>query len=287
MAPRNPTEERIAGIWSDLLRVERVGVEDNFFEIGGHSLSAARVASRIRKRFGVDVPLRLLFEARTVAALAGRINELCAHAKAPEPALEAAAAGAGAAGAPLSFAQERLWFLDRLQPDSSPYNQSAALRLTGELHVQALLRTFTEIVRRHAPLRTAFVEIDGEPRQVAAAPAPVPVPVIDLTGIPDDVRDLEAARRITREAERPFDLLCGPLLRLHLLRHGQDDHVLIVNVHHIASDGWSIGILIHETTVLYEAFVLGMPSPLPELAVQYADFALWQRSWLSGERAGA
>jgi amino acid adenylation domain-containing protein len=280
VAPRTPLEARLADMWQELLSVERVGVEDHFFRLGGHSLMATRLVSRLRETFGVELPLREVFEAPTLAGLAARIEV----ADPVEERLEAPVP-AGAMEAPLSFAQERLWFLDRLQPGSAAYNIPAVLRLTGDLDVEALRRSFDEIVRRHGPLRTTFADVHGEPRQRVSPPASaglVPLPVIDLSSLSEPLRAQETARRTAEEVGRPFDLAQGPLLRLHLLRLGRREHTLVVNVHHIASDGWSMGILVRETTVLYEAFLQGLPSPLPELPLQYADFAAWQRSWLTG-----
>ncbi|MFP5285805.1 MAG: amino acid adenylation domain-containing protein, partial [Thermoanaerobaculia bacterium] len=280
VAPRTPLEARLADIWQELLSVERVGVEDHFFRLGGHSLMATRLVSRLREAFGVELPLREVFEAPTLAGLAARIeiaDPVQERLEEPIP--------SGAEEAPLSFAQERLWFLDRLQPGSAAYNIPAVLRLTGDLDVEALRRSFDEIVRRHGPLRTTFADVHGEPRQRVSPPISagmVPLPVIDLSALPQALRAREMARRTAEEVGRPFDLARGPLLRLHLLRLGRREHTLVVNVHHIASDGWSMGILVGETTVLYEAFLQGLPSPLPELPLQYADFAAWQRSWLTG-----
>ncbi|HEX7181318.1 MAG TPA: amino acid adenylation domain-containing protein, partial [Thermoanaerobaculia bacterium] len=280
-APRTAAEIRLAEIWAELLGIEAPGREESFFELGGHSLLATRLLSRVRETFRIELPLRAVFEAPTVAGLAERIDALGTAGPLEEPPL----LPTGATEAPLSFAQERLWFLDRLQPDSTAYNLPTVLRLTGDLDIGALRRSFTEIVRRHAALRTTFVEIDGEPRQVIAPPGPVSLPVIDLSGLPAQGSDQlhpEAGRLTAQEADHPFDLARGPLLRLHLLRHGHRRHTLIVNVHHVVSDGWSAGVLVQETTSLYDAFVQGLPSPLPELPVQYVDFAIWQRRWLSG-----
>ncbi|HEX7186070.1 MAG TPA: amino acid adenylation domain-containing protein, partial [Thermoanaerobaculia bacterium] len=259
VAPRTPTEQGLARIWSSLLRVEQIGIHDDFFALGGHSLIATRVTSQIKSLLGVDIALRALFETPTVAALAERIDTLSASGPSAEPRL----LPTGKTEAPLSFAQERLWFLDRLQPDSAFYNIPTVLRLTGSLDVEALRRSFTELVRRHGALRTTFAADGGEPRQVVAPPSPVPLPVVDLSGLPALHREQESARQVALEAGRPFDLTRGPVLRLHLLRQERRDHVLIANVHHIASDGWSMGVLVRETTALYEAFVQGLPSPLP------------------------
>lgn len=175
---------------------------------------------------------------------------------------------------PLSFAQERLWFLDQLEPGSAAYSDPTALRLRGTLDVASLERALSEIVRRHEVLRTTFTTIDGEPRQIVAEPRPLSLPVLD--GI-DLQHTLEA------EAQRPFDLQRGPLLRARLLRITPQEHVLLLTLHHIVSDGWSTGILVRELESLYGAFTAGEPSPLAELAIQYADYAIWQRDWLQGD----
>ncbi|HJX28669.1 MAG TPA: condensation domain-containing protein, partial [Thermoanaerobaculia bacterium] len=282
-APRTLQEEILAGLWAQLLGLPSVGVFDDFFELGGHSLLGARLISRVREAFGVELPLRALFEVPTVAGLAGRIAAEGAAGLLEQLPLLAT----GATEAPLSFSQERLWFLDRLEPGSSLYNIPMVLRLTGDLDVEVLRRSFTEIVRRHGALRTTFLESGGAARQVVAPAAEVPLPVIDLSGLPaqgSGLQDREAARQIARDAHSPFDLSRGPLLRLHLFRHGRQDHTLIANVHHIVSDGWSMGVLVDEASALYEAFFQGLPSPLPELPVQFTDFALWQRAQLAGPR---
>jgi amino acid adenylation domain-containing protein len=281
-APRTSTEERLAAIWAGLLGVEHVGENDSFFDLGGHSLMGTRVVSRVREAFGVELPLNALFEAPTVAAFAARIDAARFEAGSPEVVVEEAPLLPGVIEAPLSFAQERLWFLDRLQPGSSAYNITAVLRLTGRLDVRALRRSFDEIVRRHGPLRTTFTEVQGEPRQRVSPATPISLPVVDLSGLPERRRKEETDRRTAAEVARPFDLIRGPLLRIHLLRQGPGNHTLVVVVHHIVSDGWSMGVLVQETTVLYESFLSGLPSPLPELPIQYAEFAAWQRDWLTG-----
>jgi acyl carrier protein len=273
-------EARLAKIWAKLLGISPPGRDESFFELGGHSLLATRLLSRLRQTFGVDLPLRAVFEAPTVSGLAALIDV----AQASETAEELPLVRAGVTTAPLSFAQERLWFLDRLQPGSPLYNLPAVLRLTGALATGALQQSFTEIVRRHSVLRTTFIEEDDETLQSISPAGIVPLPVVDLAGLPAESRDREAERLIAREAGGAFDLARGPLLRLLLLRHdsGRCDHTLVVNVHHIVSDGWSLGVLVQESTVLYQAFAQGLPSPLSELPVQYADFSSWQRRRLSG-----
>ncbi|MBW4493512.1 MAG: amino acid adenylation domain-containing protein [Oscillatoria princeps RMCB-10] len=183
---------------------------------------------------------------------------------------------------PLSFAQQRLWFLDKLEPGSPVYNLPTAIRLQGALNTEALTRSINEIVRRHEALRTVFAAADGEPFQEIAPTLTVQLPVVDLQHFPPEQRQVEAQRLALEEAHRPFDLAQGPLLRAALLRESEEEHLLVLTLHHIVSDAWSLDVLFRELAALYEAFCLGKPSPLPELPVQYADFAVWQRQWLAG-----
>ncbi len=280
-APRDPAEEMLAAIWSEVLGVRRVGIHDDFFELGGHSLLATQVMSRLREAFNVELPLRRLFEGPTVAELAHAVEAaLAAGAPAPDGPIPRAPQGAPL---PLSFAQERLWFLDRLQPGETVYNLPLVLRLEGDLDVPALAAAIGEIVRRHAVLRTVFVEGGGDPVQRVMPAASRGLEMVDLAGLPAAARERETARLAAEEAARPFDLARGPLLRTALLRLGEGRHALVVNQHHIVSDGWSAGVLVREVGDLYAAARDGRPSPLPELPIQYADFALWQRGWLAGE----
>jgi amino acid adenylation domain-containing protein len=279
--PRNELECEIAALWREVLRVEQVGVEDNFFELGGHSLLATQVVSRLRAAFGIELPLRRLFESPTVSALAAAVET-------------ARSEGAIAAGPsirrqrrhremPLSFAQERLWFLDQLEPGSTAYNIPAAVRLVGRLAVSVLAASLGEIVRRHEVLRTTFAVGAAGPVQVVAPPPPVIVPEVDLTGLGQRLRDEEAQRLTIEETRRPFDLSRGPLLRVKLLSLGSEEHLVLLTQHHIVSDAWSTGVFTRELGALYSAFAESQPSPLPGLAIQYADYASWQREWLRGE----
>ncbi len=280
VAPRTAAEEVVAGIWAETLRLERVGVAESFFELGGHSLLATRVASRIREVFGVELPLRALFESPTVAALAARV---VAPRRAGIPVLPPVAPTARTGTLPLSFAQERLWFIDRMQPGSATYNLPVALRLRGPLHARTLERALGEIVRRHEALRTVFGEVDGSPVQRVAPFAGFALPAADLSGLGAGAREAEAGRRISEEAVRPFDLAAGPLFRAALLRLGGEEHALLLCMHHVVSDGWSLGVLFRELSTLYAAYRERRESPLPELAVQYVDYAAWQRRHLRGE----
>jgi hypothetical protein len=183
----------------------------------------------------------------------------------------------------LSFAQQRLWFLDQLEPRGSAYILPGVLRLTGSLNIAALEQSFTEVVRRHETLRTSFAVIDGTPVQIISESWSMSLPLLDLSDLPESEREVEATRLTREEAQRPFDLSSGPLLRVMLLKLSSEEHLLLFTMHHIISDGWSTGVLIREVTALYEAFSRGEPSPLEELMIQYADYAVWQREWLRGE----
>ena len=282
--PRTPVEERLAAIWGALLAREAVGVEDNFFDLGGHSLLATQVISRVRESFGVDLPLRLLFEGPTVEALAAAVE--AARQGGSEPAPPPLVPVPRGGDLPLSFAQQRLWFLERFQPGTPTYNMPSAVRFRGALDAGVLQRCLREVVRRHESLRTTFAVGGAGPVQISAPERSIGMPVIDLGALPEARREGEVRRLAVEESLRPFDLGAGPLIRATLLRAGADDHVALLTMHHIVSDGWSMGVLIREIGALYAAFLAGAPSPLPELPelpVQYADFAVWQRGWMRGE----
>jgi amino acid adenylation domain-containing protein len=272
--PAGPAEELIAGIWSQVLGVDRVGALDDFLELGGHSLLATQVVSRMRAVFGVEIPLAAVFDRPTVRALAALVGEegdtgappiVPMHRNGPLP---------------LSFAQQRLWFLDQLDPASLEYVVPVRLRFGGELDFAALGGALNVLVARHEVLRTRLVATDGEAGQVIDLPAPVPLPVVDVSDAIDPWAVAQAVLTAGRGA--PFDLAAGPLLRACLIRVRTGDHILALTLHHIVFDEWSARILRRELTALYEALRAGEPDPLPPLPVQYRDFAIWQRSWLSG-----
>ncbi|HEV7517839.1 MAG TPA: condensation domain-containing protein, partial [Thermoanaerobaculia bacterium] len=287
--PESGLAERVAALFEGLLGVAGVGPHDDFFALGGHSLLGTRLLSRLRDDWGVELGLEALFAASTPAGLAREI-EAARRAPLAAPAIAPSIVAAPRTGSdlPLSFAQERLWFLDRLQPGSAAYNLPTALRLRGRLDVPALARTLTEIVGRHEVLRTTFVEIDGRASQRIApggSQAPAIVDLALLPGLPGEPeREAEALRLVGALARIPFNLEVGPLLRTWLLRLAEEDHLLVVSMHHIVTDGWSLGVLVGEVTTLYAAFAVGRPSPLAALPLQYADYAQWQRRWLTGDR---
>jgi amino acid adenylation domain-containing protein len=290
-ASRTPVEELLIGIWEELLGVAGLGGDDDFFAHGGHSLLAVQLVSRVRDVLGVELPLRQLFATPTPAALApwlaaagvGRAGAAgVTGGRGPVAAPPPLAALPRAGDPPLSFAQQRIWLIDRLMAGSPFYNQAAAIELAGALQPGVLARTFHEIARRHEVLRTTFQVRGEQPVQVVGPPA-APCRWIDLAALPAAAREAEIQRLALDEARRPFDLAGGPLLRLVLLRLGEMRHVLLLTLHHIVSDGWSIGVLVREVAALYPALAAGRPSPLPEPRLQYADYALWQRRWLEGE----
>jgi len=279
-APSGPVEELTASLMAEVLGRERVGAVDDFFELGGHSLLATRLVSRLRQAFGVDLALPELFAAPTVEALARRIEAARGTGDAPLPPLEPVPRDRPL---PLSFAQQRLWLLDRVAPARSAYNLPVALRLAGPLSVPALAGAAAALVRRHESLRTRFDDRDGEPFQIVDPPAPPPLPRVDLEALPSARRGAVAARLMDAESQRPFDLAGGRLLRLLLLRLSPEEHRLLVTQHHVVTDGGSMGILVRELATLYRDALAGAPSSLPELPLQYPDFAAWQRRAFAGD----
>jgi len=279
VAPRTAVEATLADIWIELLKLGRLSVHDNFFEVGGHSLLAMQLISRIRDALAVELPLRTLFDAPTVAGLAAAVEATKPIAGQPVPALTRLRRDRWL---PLSFAQERLWLFDQLQPRSTAYNIPGAIRLKGPLAVGAMQRTFEEIVRRHEPLRTTFGTVDGQIGQRIEPPRPLPLQVVDLTGLSRQEREALVDTLVHAEAGDPFDLTRAPLMRARLLQLDAEEHVLLFTVHHIASDAWSSAVFAREAAALYAAFAHGRPSPLADLPVHYADYAVWQRSWLDG-----
>jgi amino acid adenylation domain-containing protein len=278
VAPRTPTEEALSTIFAEVLRLERVGVHENFFDLGGHSLLATQMVSRVRNALGVELPLRTVFEAPTVAELAARVS---AGGEALAPPLEARARIKDEI-LPLSYAQERIWFLEQLAGPSAAYNLPGAIRLQGALDIDALRQSLAEVMRRHESLRTTFENVGGAPRAAVHDSISMPMATFNLEATPADLRERAVADAALEEALRPFDLQRGPLLRAKLLRLRPKEHVLLFTMHHIVSDGWSLGVLVAEVGALYSAYADKRSSPLDELPLQYADYVAWQRNWLEG-----
>ncbi|MCP4659291.1 MAG: amino acid adenylation domain-containing protein, partial [bacterium] len=285
VAPRTPTEELLAGLWSELLERERVGANDHFFELGGHSLLATQLVSRVRDVLGVELPLPGVFQEPTLAALAAYTDRVRGGARRPVPPIEPLPPETPP---PLSFAQQRLWFVDQFEPGGPMYNMPSAVRVSGRLDAAVLARTLNEIVRRHQALRASFANAGGQPVQVIAPALEIELPLVDLRALAPEAREAEARRLTTAEGRRSFDLSRGPLLRATLVRRAAgtpagDEHLVLLTMHHIVSDAWSMGVLIRELAAIYPAVAAGETSPLGELAIQYADFAAWQRQWLVDE----
>ncbi|PYV64568.1 MAG: non-ribosomal peptide synthetase, partial [Acidobacteria bacterium] len=278
--PRNSTEEQLAAIWAKVLRLEKVGAHDEFFALGGHSLLATQVVSRVRQSFGVELPLRALFEAPTVAQLAKRIEEIRSSGKEEIPDIKPVPRNGNL---PLSFAQQRLWFLNELEPDNPLYNVPIAIGMSGTLNMSALEQSLNEIVRRHEVLRTTFRTENNQPMQVIAPQFKLQVEVTDFSALPQTEQESAVKRMAIDGAKAIFDLETGPLFRAAVLRLNAGEHVLLLNMHHIISDGWSMWQFVRELGLLYSAFVEGKQSPLPELPIQYADYGVWQRQWMRDE----
>ncbi|HTK10968.1 MAG TPA: amino acid adenylation domain-containing protein, partial [Ktedonobacteraceae bacterium] len=277
----SPIEELLAGVWNQVLRHKQVGQHDNFFALGGHSLLATQLIGQVRKLLGVEVPLRAIFEVPTLAGFAQRVEEVLRQEG--RSAMPPLVVGERPEVLPLSHAQQRLWFLEQLEPESTTYLLPSALHIQGTLAVQVLEHSVSSLIARHESLRTTFAELDtGEPVQVIQPSGHVHLPVIDLQGLPQERREEEARRLASQEAQRPCDLVRGPLLRLAVVRLQRDEHILLITLHHIITDGWSTGIFVRELTSLYRAYQAGEPSPLTPLPLQYADYALWQRQGLQG-----
>jgi aspartate racemase len=281
VAPPSLIEETLAAIWRQVLQLDHVDHADNFFWLGGHSLLATRIISRIRETFRVELPVRSLFESPTLAELSQRIESaMRSGASMAAPPIKALPDDEQL---PLSYAQQRLWFLNQLMPDSNAYNLPAEMVIDAQINVTAFQQALTEVMRRHEALRTTFVLSGAQPLQHINPPAPFDLPLVDLRAL-STAEQRAVTERLQQESElRPFDLQAGPLVRAKLVRTDEQEYLFLLNMHHIVSDGWSMGVLLHEIETLYDSFTRGVPSPLPELEVQYADYARWQRDWLDGE----
>ncbi|KAK9759407.1 hypothetical protein K7432_017678 [Basidiobolus ranarum] len=274
-------QRTIRDIFVEVLGFEQVSIHDNFFDLGGHSLSATKVISRIRVVLNQEVPLIILFEAPTAVTLSSKIEAMTSEFGGNSTVVPRIMRVVDRVHMPLSFAQERLWFMNELIPNSPFYNIPLALRLVGQLNVNILKQCIVDIVARHEALRTSFVLSGNEPIQFIESIEKFPSSFIeycDLTQQPGEVKSM-----IAQESRRPFDLAKSPLIKVKLVHLKPEEHVLLIVIHHIVSDGWSITILQKELAVLYESYSCGKSSPLPEPLIQYADFAVWQRNWLQGD----
>ncbi len=282
IAPRTPAEEKLAAIWAGVLKIHPPSIHDDFFQCGGDSLTATQFVARLRDEFRVDLSIESFFSKPTVAGLAELVSQARSLTQGPST-WEPRRRGGGAGPFPLTFAQERLWFLDQMEANNAAYNVCAPVWLTGNLNLSALDQSLNEIRRRHEVLRTAFRLVGEKPSQFISQFCPSKLPVVDLTTLPPVDREPQALRLAAEDAKRPFDLARGELFRATLVRLNAEEHVLLLTAHHIVSDGWSTGVLHRELRTLYEASLAGQQSPLPELPMQFADFAAWQREWLQGE----
>ncbi len=279
VAPTSEIETQLCEVWQDALGIEKIGITDNFFELGGHSLLATQLMSKVNIRLGVQAPLSLLFSAPTISEFSIQL------AKQDSASLRASITPISRKQELLlSFSQQRLWLLDKIDGGSLHYNMPAALRLSGQLNCDAATRALNTIVERHESLRTCFNErVDGQPLQVIQSFSGIDIPFIDLSSRSSNERDSELTRLAFAETKIAFDLRSDILLRASLIKLSDVDHVLLVTMHHIASDGWSMGVLIKEFSKLYGAYVHGEANPLPVLELQYVDYAQWQRNHLQGE----
>ncbi|MFN6482394.1 MULTISPECIES: non-ribosomal peptide synthetase [unclassified Nostoc] len=280
IAPRTPIEERVAEIWSTVLGLKNIGVHDNFLALGGHSLLAFQILCRIRDIFQVELPMRHFFEAPTISEIADSIIQAQQEDIGCSVPIQSIRRDGDL---PLSFGQERLWFIDQLVPNHAFYNVPEAFRLRGVLNATILEQSLNEIIKRHEVLRTTYSSLNGQPIQVIHSTFPIKLLVVNLQGLSPDEQESQVHQIVLEEAQRPFNLVQGPLLQTTLLQLSSEEHIFLLNLHHILCDDWSLSVLFKELSTLYQAFSTGNPSPLPDLAIQYADFAAWQRQWLQGE----
>jgi amino acid adenylation domain-containing protein/non-ribosomal peptide synthase protein (TIGR01720 family) len=279
-APRTSTEELLATIWCSILGMPEVGIHDNFFALGGHSLLMTQLLARVSTALRVDLPLRSAFDTPTIAEMAEQIEAAHQNDRELPPPLVPIPR---TQPLPLSFAQQRLWFFDQLDPGSPLYAMPlVAMHLDGPLNLDALERTVDTLVQRHETLRTTFALVEGRPAQVIAAPGKAPLQFLTFAGLSPIEQASKLDQLIAAETWRSFDLAHGPLMQITLIQLGEQKHVLLLAQHHIISDGWSFRLLMREFLTCYDAFVNEQPVPLPELPIQYADYAVWQQQWLQG-----
>jgi amino acid adenylation domain-containing protein len=280
----SPVREMVRGIWEEVLRLRGVGEEENFFEMGGHSLLATQIISRVREGLGVELPLRAVFEAPTIGEMAERVERELGMGYGSGEGRDGGRIERAERGmeAPLSYAQQRMWVLEELTGGETAFNIALGLRVRGGLNVSGLEQTMTEVVRRHEILRTRFPELGGEPVQLVEEAVRMRLPVVDLSGLGREEREEAAQELGNEEGERRFDLRRRPAVRSVLLRLGEGEHVVLCTMHHLVADAWSFEVLRGEMSQLYGSYGKGEPSGLEELEIQYGDYAVWERKWLSG-----
>jgi amino acid adenylation domain-containing protein len=283
VAPRTPVEEVLVGIWAEVLGFDKVGVLDNFFELGGHSLLATQIISRLREAFQLEFNLCEIFEYPILSDLANKIELVTQTEQKQTQTLPNIPIIARNKNLPLSLAQEHIWFFEQLFPFSAIYNLPKAIRIKGLLKLKVLEQCLNEIVKRHEVMRTSFTQVNGEPVQIVHPFHAFILPVVYLHNLPYSERESKAEELASEEAQQIFYLESGLLWRIKLLRLSEEDHLLLLNMHHIIFDAWSVGVLIHELAILYEAFLSEKQLQLPEIPIQYVDFAVWQRQWLQGK----
>lgn len=276
--PQSETEKSLARIWAEILGVEEIGIYDDFFQLGGHSLLAIRAVSRIRDVLGLDITIPTIFKNPTIAGLASALA-----ASKNSVAVQRIEPRVPSGPSPLSFAQEQVWFLDHIAPGSAVCNIGDIIDFHGEYFPDAMREAVREVACRHAILRTAFSQSGGVPAQIILPEADVPLVELNLGSKSEEERDREWARVLREQIRKPFDLSRAPMFRLTMVHVSEREHRLLLTIHHILADEWSMEVFHHELKTLYEAFSKGKPSPLPELPIQYSDFASWQRDWLTGE----
>jgi hypothetical protein len=286
--PLSPTEDMLVAVWCDVLGVTELGVDDNFFALGGSSLLMTQIVARVRQGWNLELPVRSIYHAPTVATFAAEIDRV-RRERSSMPTAPPITAGERVPDRPypLSFAQQQLWFHEHLDPQGATYLVPTVLRLRGELSLPALQSAWDTVLTRHDVLRTVLVSVDGQVRQQVTTVRTQPLALVDLAGLPVDAREAAARRHVEEDAHRPFDLFAAPPVRVGLLRLAADEHVLLVTAHHIATDGWSGHVLLDELSTAYAAALRGEPAELPALPVQYADYAVWQRALLDGELGAA
>jgi hypothetical protein len=280
VAPRTPTEEVLAAIWSNVLDLKQVGIHDNFFELGGHSLLATKLLFKISTVFYCELPLQILWERPTIEELAVFINDPHKNVQKYHMYIEI---GSRYTNLPLSFNQQRRWFFGQAKTTRDfPTNIYSAIRLIGKLNVRIIEQVFNEIVCRHEVLRTNFISSGGNSIQVVRSQSMLSVPIEDIKGLDKQDSEKNARKCAIQEFKRPFDLTKDTPIRLKLLKIDDQEYIILLIVEHIVFDGWSMNIFLNEFSLLYNSFIMDQPSPLPEQSIQYSDFVLWQQKQLTG-----